>query len=140
MRLRKAYVPIPREHFEQSRKAGAKAPADRDGPMRFVSRKGSKPPKTAREIARTKAKDPSDKQIRYLQYLLGDESLGMTIRYVEFANNIESGGGSLNRWDILKGKTWLSRMYWIRAIDMLEFGRNDLYSAEDLVAESMEPD
>jgi hypothetical protein len=60
----------------------------------------------------------------------------MTIRYVEFANNIESGGGSLNRWDILKGKTWLSRIYWIRAIDMLEYGRNDLYSAEELVAES----
>lgn len=140
MRLRKPYVPIPREHFTEAAKGKPSAVSGKAGPQRFLVRKGSRPPKTAKEIARTKAKDPSDKQIRYLQHMLGDESLGMTVRYVEFANNVESGGGSPNRWDILKGKTWLSRVYWIRAIDMLEFGKNDLYSAEELVAESMEPD
>lgn len=136
MRPRKPYVPIAREHFDKPKAGASNPPAD--GPRRYLSRKGSKPPTTAKEIARTKAKDPSEKQIAYLRSQLGDESLAMTIRYVEFANNVESGGGSLNRWDILKGKTWLSRIYWIRAIDMLEYGSNDLYSAEELVAESEE--
>ena len=40
----------------------------------------------------------------------------------------------MNKWD--RQRTWLSRIYWIRAIDMMQKGSNDLTSAREEIAVS----
>lgn len=83
----------------------------------------------------SKASDASDKQRGYLRILLGGFENCHTselIRFVEFANQLPSGVGSMSKYD--KNMVWLSSIYWVRAIDMALKGSNDLTSAIDEVA------
>lgn len=83
------------------------------------------------------AKPASEKMIGLLRHLLGDFENCPTIalyRFVEFANQLPSGHGTMDKFDRLR--VWLSAIYWIRAIDMAQKGSNDLCSGIDEIAVS----
>ena len=83
------------------------------------------------------AKDATKEQQGFLRSLMGgfeECPTPVMIRFVEFANQLPSGAGTMNKWD--RQRTWLSRIYWIRAIDMMQKGSNDLTSAREEIAVS----
>jgi hypothetical protein len=79
--------------------------------------------KSARASVFSKAKPPSPKQVSYLKSLLGGVPERVAERFVEFANQLPSSSG-----------THLTRIHWVRAIDMAIKGSNDLCTAIDEVA------
>lgn len=81
------------------------------------------------------SKPPTQAQINSLAEMIGTASREQCIRFVEFANQISSGMGSLRPFQ--KHRIFLSRIYWIRAMRMAETGSNELCNADDEVAQSM---
>lgn len=81
------------------------------------------------------AKEATDAQIYKLSALLDHPSATIYCGFVCWANGHYFGTPyTLSKWG--KG-VYLSRLYWIRAIEMALNGSNDLFSAADLVAMSM---
>lgn len=80
------------------------------------------------------ASDASDEQWEQLRGLLDYPQRSSLLRFVEFANQLSSGVGTVNRWD--KGKVWMTAIYFRRAIQMALHGENDLCSANDEFAVS----
>lgn len=83
--------------------------------------------KAAKAAKFSHAQDASEAQWNLLAGMLDTDRQSTVIRYVEFANQIHSGTGSLNKWE--PRKIWLSRVYFIRAIDMLMKGYTEVTSA-----------
>lgn len=77
----------------------------------------------------SKAKPASEKQWNYLGALTGARTRGELVRFVEFANQIPSGHGTLDIYD--RRRVFLSTIYFIRGIEMALHGQNDLCRAED---------
>lgn len=71
------------------------------------------------------AQDASEAQWNLLSGMLDTDSQSTVVRYVEWANQMQSNTGSHNKYG---GKIWLSRIFFIRAIDMAMKGYNELTS------------
>jgi hypothetical protein len=71
--------------------------------------------------------------VAYLAALLDTRRFSEVVRFVEFSNQVYSGQGTRRP---VQGKTFLSRIYWIRAIQMAEKGYNDLTNVGDELAVS----
>lgn len=78
---------------------------------------------------------PTDWHFETLGDQLGQCSRASLIRYVEFANQLPSGNGSLNPFDHPR-KTFLSRQHFSRAIDLASRGHNVLTTVEEELAAS----
>lgn len=78
------------------------------------------------------------------QWFRLSSELGVTyppyiIRYVEFANGLSSGQGTLRQpewYEKPTEKVWLSRVFWIEAINLAINGTNSHYTESGLMAES----
>lgn len=90
--------------------------------------------KRAQVMQTLNAKHASQAQINYLSDIFECPRLAVLVRFVEFANGLSSNTGSMQPFE--KGKTFLSRIYWIRAIDMAKTGQNVECNADDEVARS----
>jgi len=80
------------------------------------------------------AKPVSQEQFRYLANILGVQRYSQLIAFVEWSNQVPCGAGSRTP---KRGKVFLSRIFWGRAIDMALKGYCDLWSCEDLAAVAM---
>jgi len=91
--------------------------------------------KAERASVFSQAKEATDGQIFKLSALLGHPPASVYCGFVAWANGHYFGSPyTLSKYG--KG-IYMSRVYWIRAIDMALNGSNDLFSAADLVAMSM---
>lgn len=81
------------------------------------------------------AQEASDKQWGKLSALLGPEcSRNTLIDFVAWSNGLYTAQATLNKYE--RGKVWLSRIYWINAIEMAMHGYNRHFSAIELFAQS----
>ena len=83
------------------------------------------------------AQPPSQKQMDYLNMLLGGCSYPSMIRFVEYANELPSGYGYFPRWQN-EGQYYLSRFLWIQAISLIKNGRNVHGTDRDIYARCYE--
>lgn len=82
------------------------------------------------------AQPATDAQWEYLSAVLDwpEFQRSHVIRFVEWSNGLYGGQGSLSKWE--KGKTWLSRAYFYRAIQMHKHGENEWFNGADLNAQA----
>lgn len=83
----------------------------------------------------SQAQEATDKQWGKLSALLGPEcSRNTLIDFVAWSNGLYTAQATLNKYE--RGKVWLSRIYWINAIEMAMHGYNRHFSAIELFAQS----
>lgn len=103
--------------------------------LRQASRRATLRQDKAKKIEHfSNAKEVTDQQMMKLSELLGHPPASQYCGFVCWANGYYFGTPyTLNKWG--KG-LYISRVYWIRAIEMALNGSNDLFSAADLIAMS----
>lgn len=110
----------------------AKTPRPRTSEERQIARdKAAKGEKFARLAG---GMDASEKQWGMLYYQLGQCSRHQVITYVAWANGVYPAAATLDRFET--GKVFLSRIFWIRAINMALHGFNECGSEAQLLAEA----
>lgn len=108
-------------------------PRPRTGEERQIAREKAGKRETIMRV--TGGLDATERQYSMLHYQLGEASHSQVIRWVEFSNQVLSGHGTLNRFDVPR-KVFLSRIYFIRAINMAMTGWNELTNVDAEIAYS----
>lgn len=93
----------------------------------------------ARAKLRSQARPYTEAQWTRLSVELGVTYPPYIIRFVEFANGLSAGQGTLRQPEWFEKpteKVWLSRVYWIEAINLAINGFNAHYTEAALMAES----
>jgi len=86
----------------------------------------------AAAMLRRTAQPISEKQWGLLANLLLTGNRVTLVRFIEWANDMPSDAGTLNRWD--KTRVWLSRRYMVEAINMAKHDVNSHGTAWELLA------
>lgn len=93
----------------------------------------------ARARLRSQARPYTDAQWHRLATELGVTYPPYILRYVEFANGLSSGQGTLRQPEWFEKpteKVWLSRVFFIEAINLAINGTNSYFTEAELMAES----
>lgn len=108
----------------------AKTPRPRTSEERQIAR--DKAARAEKFVRLAGGMDASEKQWGMMYHQLGQCSRYQVITYVAWANGVYPAAATLDRFD--KRKTFLSRIFWIRAINMALHGFSECGSEAELLA------